>query len=496
MDTSFQNAAGLFWPTGTPAEAGRDSSALQPRTAVDLFVDALSQIVAKPSGMESKSSDEKPAGTLFDANGAPQLASPDEPSTPPLVAPSPLNLGYLVGEAQKLSKEANAAQVNGESNRINEQMQAHVDKIMDAKMNSIQEFEKKSSELAEKAGTWYNQLVGWVSENLGPYMPYIGVAVATVATIATGGAAWPMLAMAGLGLANHVLQKCDVHVIESVSKAIKAVGSVVSEKGADGLANMVGSILGVILSDPTPISKLFGTIAKAVGASKATIEKAEQWGQIFGMIVIVGANIAMTWGGGAANAVTKAASSAGNAAGSAASNVTKFVSDTLKSFLHAIEPYVSKLLQILRDSSGRFTELSALFKDVMQAARTTTVGSLRGAATTLKDTAVAWQPRLDVGAKVGQSALNATNGLMGVGNGWQEFELSKAQYAVDITGADRRKLEQLLAISRDNVQDADEGTRRAMDRVGQNLKSDADMIKNYTHDLVDRAAIQSEQMTA
>lgn len=492
METSFQNTAGLFWPNGAMTETSHDSNAVQPRDALDSIIQALSEIVGTVVGPQDKRVDEKDPKPLFDSNGAPNLLSKDEPSTEPLVIPTPINLGAVVSETQKIGTEAGNALVNRDSNRAADQMRATVNKTVDAQLNSVKEFEKKSAELDEKAGRWYNRLISWVSENLGPYMPYIAVGIAVVATAATGGAAWPMLAMAGLSLANQVLQKYDINVVEEVTKAINTVGALVSEKGAAALAHTVGSVVGVLLSDPTPISKLFGVIAKAAGASKATIEKAEQWGQIVGMVVIVGANLVMTWGAGAANAVTKAASNATNAVGSTATKAASFVADALKAFLRNIEPYVSRLIQIIRESAGRINELSTLFNEVMQGAR----GAATGAASSLKNAAVAWQPYLDLGAKAGQTALNGTNGTVGVGNGYREVELAGVQRDIESTAAERRKLDEMVAISRDHMEDTDDVTRRAMDRVGQNLKTVADMVLSYTRGGNERAAIQKEQMTA
>ncbi|AOB32416.1 hypothetical protein AKI39_19355 [Bordetella sp. H567] len=494
METSFQNAAGLFWPAGAMAETGRETAAPQPGNPLDSILQVLSEIAGIPSGTEVKRLDEKKPDALFNSNGAPTLASPDTPSTPPLVEPTPLNInvGAAISESNKLTTESNNAQMNPDSTRAVEQMKFTVDKVIEAKLSSVEKFEKSSAELSEKAGRWYNRLASWVSENLGPYMPYIGVAIAVIATAVTAGGAWPMLAMAGLGMANHILQKNDINVVEGVTKAVETVGYLVSEKVATALANTIGSVVGILLSDPTPISKLFGIIAKAAGASKATIEKAEQWGQIIGMVVIVGANLALTWGAGAANAVTKAASGATSAVGSAASRAANVVADAVKNFLRSLEPYVSKLLQIMRDSSGRFNELSVLFKDAMQAAK----GTAAGAAMSLKDTTAALIPKLEVGVKVAQTAANGTSGTMGVTNGFQEVQLAGAQRDIGMAEAERGKLEQLVDVAREHMDAMDDSTGRAMNRVTQNLKASADMVRNYSRDGMERASIQVEQMTA
>ncbi len=68
--------------------------------------------------------------------------------------------------------------------------------------------------------------------------------------------------------------------------------------------------------------------------------------------------------------------------------------------------------------------------------------------------------------------MNGTNGAMGLGNGVQEYQLAGAQRDIDMTLADRRKLEQLLEVARDHMEDTDDYTQRAMDRIGQNLKSE------------------------
>ncbi|HTJ98578.1 MAG TPA: hypothetical protein VL522_03090 [Bordetella sp.] len=466
---------------------------------MDSFLGALDQIIAnfvgEPDDARVKRFGAKNIDT-HDANGAPRLAAPDQPSEPRVTAPTPLNLGFLLSQVQGLRSEANGALVNDNTNSFYNQTKNRVDKFMEAQLGSIKEFEKKAAEFVEKAGKWYNRVANWAAETLGPYMPYIGFAIAAVATVATGGAAWPMLALAGVGLANSVLKKFDIDAVAGVSAAIKSTGKVVSEKGANALADTVAAVMGLLLADPNPMAKLCGSIAKACGASKATVDRVEFWGQIIGMAVVVVGHLALTWGGTAVNAITKLASNASSFAGSVASNVTSTVAEGLKKFVDSVQSIVAELMQFLRESMSRLNELSAVFKDAMQALKDTASGALKGTMTTTRNAAVKLQPKLDVGAKIAQSASNGTNGMIGGGNGWRDYELGRAQYGIDVASADRRQTEQLLGITRDQMHDMDDGTKLSLEKVAQNLKANADMIRNYSSEIGNQAAIQIEQMSA
>jgi hypothetical protein len=214
------------------------------------------------------------------------------------------------------------------------------------------------------------------------------------------------------------------------------------------------------------------------------------------MAVVVVGHLALTWGGTAVNAITKLASNASSFAGSVASNVTSTVAEGLKKFVDSVQSIVAELMQFLRESMSRLNELSAVFKDAMQALKDTASGALKGTVTTTRNAAVKLQPKLDVGAKIAQSASNGTNGMIGGGNGWRDYELGRAQYGIDVASADRRQTEQLLGITRDQMHDMDDGTKLSLEKVAQNLKANADMIRNYSSEIGNQAAIQIEQMSA
>lgn len=494
METSLVSTAAPLWVADASSGSAKGSAASESSNALDRLVESFGQIA---EGLFAKSAPaDMRADTLFDPNGAPQLQAPDQPSTPAVVAETPLHLGLLISEGMQLNLEGSHAKMNGGATADQEQLRSARDKLVETQLGSIKKFEQKSAELDEKAGRWYNRLASWAAENLGPYMPYIGLAVAAVAMIATAGAAWPMLAMAGLSMANHVLKSFDIDVVGAVTKAIKVLGPLVSEKGANALADTVGAVMGILLSDPSQMSKLFGTIAKACGASKATIEKAERWGQIVGLVVVFGANLAMTWGAGAANAVTKAASSATGTVGSAASTIASRVSSALKDFMRLIEPYVSKLIQLLRESLPQLNEVSAVFKEAMLAAKGGVTGSLKGATTSILENGANLYSKAQVGARMGQTAVTGANGLMTGSNGWRDFELAGAQYGIDTAMVDRRKTEQLLSVNRDQIEEADEYTNLALNGIAQSQKANTNLIKEYTRGMAERAAIQVEQMTA
>uniref|UniRef100_UPI0039F07FFA type III secretion system translocon subunit SctE n=1 Tax=Bordetella sputigena TaxID=1416810 RepID=UPI0039F07FFA len=464
-------------------------------TIVQAIEDIVGSFSGQQDGVETKPSMVKTTDT-HDANGAPFLAAPDAPVAPPVAAPSPLNVGFLVSEVQGLRTKANGALVNEKTNESYDQMKARVDKYVDAQMNSIKEFEQKAADFLEKAGRWYNRLTSWVSENLGPYMPYIGVAIAAVATVATGGAAWPALALAGVALANHILKKNDIDVVGAVSDAIKSTGKVVSKKVADTLADTVSAVMGLLLADPNPLAKACGKIAKALGASKETVERVEFWGQIVGMVVMVVGNLLLAGGGSALKSIANFVSGLGAGSGSAASNVASAVTGGLKQFADSMKTLAQELVQLIRQSMAKLKELSDLFQKAMQFAKNLNVASVKGAAVTARNTVAHWQPVIESGAKAGQTAVNGANGGISGANGWRNLELGLAQWDIDNAQANRRKTEQLLGITREQMHDTDEVTKRSMDKVAQNLKANADLTRDYTSELATRATIQADQMTA
>ncbi|WP_157793082.1 type III secretion system translocon subunit SctE [Bordetella genomosp. 8] len=499
MSTSIQNPGPLSWSGDAMVVTGGNANAKEASDPLDAIVRAIEDIVGSVGGprddTEARRSTVKATET-HDANGAPFLAAPGAPSVSPLSAPSPLNVGLLVSEVQGLRNEANGALVNDRTNESYDQMKARVDRYVDAQMNSIKEFEQKAADFLENAGRWYNRLTSWVSETLGPYMPYVTVAIAAVATVATGGAAWPALALAGAALANHVLKQNGIDVVGAVSDAIKSSGKAVSEQAANTLADTVGAVMGLLLADPNPLAKFCGNIAKAFGASKETVERVEFWGQLVGMAIVVIGNLAVAGGGAVVKSVSKALSGLGAGSGSVASNVASAATETLKRFVDSMKTLAQDVIQIIRQSLAKLKELAQLFQKAMQSAKNLNVATARGAAATVRDSVAGWQPRIETAAKVAQTAVNGANGGIGGANGWRNLSLGMAQWDVEIAQAYRRKTEQLLGITREQMHDTDEITRRSMDRVARNLQANADLTRDYTGELATRASIQSEQMTA
>lgn len=499
MSTSIQNLGALAWPGDAMSVTNGNADAKEAPNPFETIVQAIGDIVGSFSGKQDdtgiKRSMVKTTDT-HDANGAPFLAAPDAPVAPPVTVQSPLNVGFLVSEVQGLRTQANGALVNEKTNETYDQMKSRVDKYVDAQLNSIKEFEQKAADFLETAGRWYNRLTSWASENLGPYMPYIGVAIAAVATVATGGAAWPALALAGAALANHVLKQNGIDVVGAVSDAVKSAGKVVSKKVADTLADTVSAVMGLLLADPSPFAKACGKIAKALGASKETIERVEFWGQIVGMVVVVVGNLIVAGGAGALKSLGNFVSSLGNGSGSAASNLGTAISGGVKQLADSMKTLAKELVQLIRESMAKMKEIADLFQKTMRSVKNLNVATVKGAAATARNTMAQWQPVIESGAKAGQTAVNGANGGLSGANGWRNLELGLAQWDIDIAQANRRKTEQLLGITREQMHDTDEATRRSMDKVAQNLKANADLTRDYTSELVTRATIQADQMTA
>ncbi|WP_156774106.1 hypothetical protein [Bordetella bronchialis] len=497
METSLQTTVGPLWPDRTLENGKEAPVSSDASNALETMVDAIGQIgtlltTAVPEREGTKDGNWQ---TLLDPNGAPRLSPPDDTPAMPVAAPTPYNIGALVSRVQTLRNEANGAVLNPNSTKLYEQMKTGIDKFVNAQLDSLKEFKEKAAALAEKAGRWYNRFATWASETMGPYMPYIGFAVAAIATVATGGAAWPMLAMAGVGLANHVLKEQGIDVCGAVAKAIKDVQGV-GKGGSSVLADAVTSVMGLVLGDAEPMANLFGSIAKAVGADKATVEKWKNWGRLVGIAAGVGVQLLATWGGGIAGSVSSFASSAGGAVGSATAQLTGAVSQGLSKVVKAIEPYVTGLVKILRESAARLNDLARLFKEAMEACKGGLAAAMKSGPGAVRSNIAAWQPRINVAAKVGQTGVIGTNGLIGGTNGYREYDLAGAQYNVDVASAHRQKADKLLGIARDERRVVDEGLQRTLKSVEQNLKATTDMLRAYTSALLERGAIQSDAMTA
>ncbi len=259
---------------------------------------------------KGKHQDEKKPDALFDSNGAPKLASPDEPSTPPLTASAPLNVDALMSETKKLGAEGNNALVNGESNRSVVQMKNTVDKVIEAKLNTVQQFEKEFGRTRRKGGG--AGTTGWPAgyrKIWALYAVHRGRGHRG-RDVCNGGGGMAMLAMAGLGLASHLLQKADINVVEARRDESRRDDGIAGVR--EGRHRVGKHRRGRSLAFCSPILRQFQSCSAPLLRRPAQARRASRPPKDGVRSSAWSSSSAPTWpltrGAGAVNAVTKAAS--------------------------------------------------------------------------------------------------------------------------------------------------------------------------------------------
>jgi hypothetical protein len=201
--------------------------------------------------------------SITNANGAPQIDGVSLSFSPEDMAAALVMLQSKTQEAQ-----INTAQKGIETNKkkLEDQNQRQMDKIKDW----IKKCEEQSSK--EKAGG----ILGWFKRVFTAIAAVFAVAVSAIATVATGGAAAPFLALAVLALA---------------SSAVDIASAIDKEKGGKGF-----DFVQDLISPSGWIAKGMGEFAKACGASK---EQAGIVSSVFAVVTtvaIAAASIAVSGG--------------------------------------------------------------------------------------------------------------------------------------------------------------------------------------------------------
>ena len=143
--------------------------------------------------------------------------------------------------------------------------------------------EAAEKQKAETASNWFSTIFGFVAA-------VVSLVVAAVATVATGGAAAPLLAMAVIGvvttsisLVNQVraTQEPPQEPIDSFSTAVgKLITNALIDSGMDKekaeklgglLSGVAGMLTGAVLIDPGFAGQMYGGIAEACGADETQV---------------------------------------------------------------------------------------------------------------------------------------------------------------------------------------------------------------------------------
>ncbi len=280
---------------------------------------------------------------VSNANGAPQLGSITLNFSPDDLAAALLALQGKTQDAQlRTAKEGLATN----SKKLEDQKQRSLDKI--------KEWSAKCQDAASKAKA--GGILGWFKKAFTVVAAAFTVALAAVATVATGGAAAPLLVLATLSL---------------VSAAVSLASEIDKAKGGKGFDHVLqwmdpGALLG----------KGVGAAAKALGASEETVNKISSGVAIAVCIGVMVASIILSGGSSALSSVSHlakigaiGASVFGGATEMALGAVNRSVAedrlaaDKIQSDKKMIDAFIAKLQQQMEE--GR-EDIKKVLDEVME----------------------------------------------------------------------------------------------------------------------------------
>ncbi len=207
---------------------------------------------------------------VSNANGAPQLGGITLNFSPDDLAAA---LVALQGKTQDAQLTTAKEGLITSSKKLEDQKQRSLDKIKDWTAKC------KAADAKAKAGG----ILGWFKKIFTAVAAVFAVAVAAIATVVTGGAAAPLLALAVLGLAS---------AITSIASDIdKAMGG----KGFDHVLQWMdpGSLIGRGMAE----------LAKALGASDEQASIVSATFAVATTLAIIVASVVLTGGAGASSAL-------------------------------------------------------------------------------------------------------------------------------------------------------------------------------------------------
>lgn len=245
---------------------------------------------------------------ISNANGAPRIGVAHDFSAEGMA----VALMGLLGKTQENQMAMNKGEISAKTKKAQDQNQQNVDKIS--------QWDKKcqSAEAKAKIGG----ILGWLKKVSLVVVAAFSVAMATIATVATGGAATPLLALALLGLASAV-----TGLASDISKAT-------GHKGFDHVMQWM---------DPgTLVGKGMAELAKKLGADESQAAK-----------VAIAFSIATTVGIMIASVVL----SGGATMGSVVENFAKTLSNTMKTVV-TLTASMSKIAQPVASVVGGLTDMA------------------------------------------------------------------------------------------------------------------------------------------
>lgn len=206
----------------------------------------------------------------------------------------------------------------------------------------IEENAKKCAEAAAAAKK--KSIFGWLAKIFSFVGSIIAVAVAAIATVATGGAAAPALAISccclaasTMSLASAISVACGGPPLELSSILSKAVSAVlrlvgVPKETADSIGKIASGIGAIAISggaalliDPAFVSNIVAGGMGLGGVDPDTIAKVASWVTL-GTTILVGiAAAAVTFGAGSAGAVANAVGKTASTAASTAGRITSLL---------------------------------------------------------------------------------------------------------------------------------------------------------------------------
>ncbi len=202
----------------------------------------------------------------------------------PLQAPS---IDDMADVMRDLNERVRGGQLKSAAGAV-EASRAKADQNTAKRLEKIDEWTKKCEEAANRS--WISKLFSWVGKIAAVIASLVGFVAAGGLSIFSGGAATPLMVLAGAALFASVMALADQvsqelggpqisigNLVKTiVSKTLQAFG--VPEETADAIGKGAAGALGVmipalLLLEPTLLSDLVATVCKAAGMSEEATAK-------------------------------------------------------------------------------------------------------------------------------------------------------------------------------------------------------------------------------
>lgn len=235
---------------------------------------AMDEILGEMAAAAATMSDTRPSGGSNGAAGLPTLPE----------ATRAFSSDEMVDLLRSLREKSQDGQLKAAQHGL-ESKRVQSEKNTEKQLDKIKEWIEKCEDAKSKSVL--GKIFGWIGKIFALIAAVVAVAVLAAATVATGGAAAPLLAMAAIGLvgatismADQISQECGGPKIsignlmtQMVGKLLMACG--VPEEKAMSIGKMVGGICGLacpvmLLVEPSLLSDFGVGIAELAGADEKT----------------------------------------------------------------------------------------------------------------------------------------------------------------------------------------------------------------------------------